>query len=71
MRVGLELRRRGFLERDRDAGRGVVMRAALQAGEHRAVDRLLMLGLAHQHAAARAAQGLVRRRRHDVRDGDR
>ena len=35
------------------------------------VDRLLMRRLAHQHAAARAAQRLVRRRRDDVRDRDR
>ena len=60
MRVGLEQLRRRFLERDRDSGRRVVMRAALQARKHGAIDRLLVGRGAHQHAAAWTAQGVDR-----------
>ncbi len=49
----------------------VVVRAALEAGEHRAVDRRGVRLLAEDHAAARAAERLVRRRRDDVGDADR
>ena len=62
---------RRFLQRDRDAGGRVVVRPALQAGEHRLVDRLRHLLLAQQHGAARPAQRLVRRRRDDVGVRDR
>ena len=39
--VYLELRRLGLLERDGDAGNGVVVGAALEGGEHREVDLVL------------------------------
>ena len=41
-------------------------RAALRAGEDGAVELLAILRAGEDHAAARAAQGLVRRRGHDV-----
>ena len=63
-RVRVELERR--LERlprgDGDGGRRVVVRAALQAREDRLVDGGGVLLLAEDHAAARAAERLVRRR---------
>ena len=63
----------GLVQRDRDGGRGVVVRAALEAGEDRLVDGLGVLGAGHQHAAARAAQRLVGGGGDDVgvRDGRR
>mmetsp|Transcript_15614 Transcript_15614/g.36178 ORF Transcript_15614/g.36178 Transcript_15614/m.36178 type:complete len:207 (-) Transcript_15614:835-1455(-) len=71
-----ELRRRRLLERDGERGDGVVVRAALVAGEHGSVDRLLEVvhqGLSllvklalplavKDHRTARAAQRLMRRR---------
>ena len=57
--VGLELGRQRFLEGDGLGGDHVHQRAALQAGEDGAVDRLLVLGLHQDEAAARAAQALV------------
>ncbi len=42
-------------------------RSALRARKHRLVDRLCILLFAHDHAAARTAQGLVRSRRYKVR----
>ena len=44
----------------------VVERAALQAGEHRLVDRLGQLGGAEDRAATRAPEGLVGGEGHDV-----
>jgi hypothetical protein len=48
-----------FLEGHRLGRDHVHQRAALQAGEDGAVDRLLVLGLHQDDAAARAAQALV------------
>src|SRR6202034_3780240 len=49
----------GLVQGDRDGGRGVVMRAALQAGEHRLVQGGGVLCGRHDHGAAGATQGLV------------
>ena len=60
LRVGLEVGLQRLAERDRLGGDDVHQRAALQAGEDRRVDLLrdgLVVG--QDHAAARAAQGLV------------
>ena len=57
----------GDPERDRLAGDHVHQRAALLAGEDGRVDLLGVLLLAEDHAAARAAERLVDRRRDDVR----
>ena len=56
---------------DRDAGGRVVVRAALETGEDGVVDRRGVLLLAEDHAAARTAERLVRRRGDDVGDADR
>ena len=69
--VAPELGGGGLAQRDGDAGGGVVVRAALQAGEHGAIDRLLVRRSAQDHAAARPAQGLVRGGGDHVGDGDR
>src|SRR5438445_7527785 len=71
LRVGLELGRRGLLQHDRLRGDHVHERAALNVGEDRAVDRLRELRVREDHAAAWTAEGLVRRRRHDLRVADR
>jgi hypothetical protein len=55
-----------LLEGHRLGGDHVHQRAALHAGEDRRVDRLLVLGLHQDQAAARAAQGLVRGRGHHI-----
>jgi hypothetical protein len=55
-----------FLEGDGLGGDHVHQRAALQAREDGAVDRLLVLRLHQDDAAARAAQALVGGRSHDV-----
>ena len=47
------------------------MRTALHAGEHGLVDRRRELLAAHDHRAARAAQGLVRGRRNNIAERDR
>jgi hypothetical protein len=81
-RLGLEFGRGGLLERDGERADRVVVRAALEAGEDgevdlvlnvledRRVSRLLRRGAdalaLEDHRAARAAERLVRRRRHDV-----
>ncbi len=54
------------MQRHRDAGRGLVVRTALQAREDGLVDRLRVLLAAHQHRAAGAAQRLVGRGGDDV-----
>src|SRR4051794_349845 len=61
----------GDAQRHRLAGDDVLERAALLAREHGRVDLLGQLLAAVDHAAARAAEGLVHGRRHDVgvRDG--
>jgi hypothetical protein len=46
----------------RDGGRGVIVRAALQAGEHRLVQRGRVLCGRHDHRTAWTAERLVRRR---------
>ena len=69
--VVAEGRLRRLVQRDRDAGGGVVVRTTLQAGEDRLVDRGRVLAVAHEHRAARTAQRLVRRRRDDVGVADR
>ncbi len=61
-----ELRRRRFLEADRLGRDDVHQRSALHAGEHRAIEILRVALAAQHHAAARAAQRLVRRRRDEV-----
>ena len=65
--VGDELGEQGFGERDRLGRDDVHERATLHAGEHRRVDGLRVLLPADDGPAARAAQGLVRRRRHELR----
>ena len=64
--VGLVLRRRRLLERDRLGRDRVHQRAALHHREDGLVDGRRVLGLAHDHAAARAAQHLVRGEGDDV-----
>ncbi len=68
---GLELLRRGDLQRDGLGGDHVLQRAALHAREHRRVDLLAVLLAGEDQPAARAAERLVRRRGDDVgvRDG--
>ncbi len=61
-----ELRRRGFLEADRLGRDDVHQRSALHAGEHRAIEVLRVALAAEHHAAARAAQRLVRGRRDEL-----
>ena len=61
-----ELLARGDLQRDGLGGDDVHQRAALLAGEDRAVDVLGELLAAEDDPAARAAEGLVDRRRDDV-----
>ena len=56
----------GDLQRHRLGGDSVHQRPALLAGEDRFVDRFRVLLAAEDHAAARAAEGLVDRRRDDV-----
>ena len=68
--VGRELRLRGLVQGDRLGGHDVRQRPA----EHEraaAVDGVGELGVAQHQAAARAAQGLVRGRGHDVGVADR
>jgi len=60
-----------FLEADCLCGDGMHQRAALHAREDGLVDGGSILLAAHDGAAARPPQGLVRRRRHDVDDPDR
>ena len=55
-----------FLEADRLGGDDVHQRPALDAGEQRSIEVLGVLRAAQHHAAARAAQRLVRRRGHEV-----
>ncbi len=57
--VGLELRLQRLLEGHRLGGDDMHQRPALDAGEDVAVERLGKLFAAEDHAAARAAQGLV------------
>ena len=68
-----ERRLQRLAEGHRLGGDHVLERAALRARERRLVDRLGVLRLAQDQAAARAAQRLVRRGRDDVgerhRDG--
>ena len=65
--IGLELGRQRFLEGDGLGGDDVHQRAALDAGEDGRVDLLgQILVIGEDHAAARAAQGLVRGRRCDM-----
>ena len=65
--IDLEVRPQRLAERHRLGGDDVHQRPALQAGEHRGVDLLAEIGVVRQHhAAARAAQGLVGRRRDDM-----
>src|SRR5580704_2903735 len=65
--IDLEVGPERLAEGDGLGGDDVHQRPALQAGEHRRVDLLADLGVGRQHhAAARAAQGLVGRRRHDM-----
>ena len=58
--VGLVLRGRALLERHGLGRDRVHERAALHHREDGLVERRRVLGLAHEHAAARAAQDLVR-----------
>jgi hypothetical protein len=51
-------------------GDHVHQRPALDAGEDRRVQRASVLRAGEDHAAARAAQRLVRRRRDRIRDAD-
>ena len=65
--VGSEVRRSRFFERNRLAGNHVHQRAALKAGEDRAVELLLPRFIAQDQTTTRAAQRFMRRRRNDVR----
>ena len=69
--IGLEVRRQRFLEGDRLGGDHMHQRAALQPGKDRRIDRLLMLGLHQDDAAARTAQALVGGRRDHIGMRDR
>ena len=65
--VSAERRPQRLAEGDRLGGDDVHQRAALHAGEHRRVDLLReLLVVGQDHAAARAAQRLVRGRGHDM-----
>ena len=67
--VLLELGRRHLLQLRRDGRDLVIVRTALQTGEHRVVDLALEVALVlaeEDHAGARTAQRLVRRRRHNI-----
>src|SRR5579884_3673715 len=57
--VLLEFRLHALVQHHRLGGDGVVVRAALGAGEHRLVDRVGVLGLAEDHAAPGTAHRLV------------
>src|SRR5690606_2066329 len=59
LRVVLELGRERFLERNRFGRDNVHERAALDSREDGGVDDFLVLGLHHDHTAARPAEGLV------------
>ena len=61
-----ERRLQRFLEADRLGRDDVHQRAALDAREHRAVEILRVLLAAQDHAAARPAQRLVRRRGDEI-----
>jgi hypothetical protein len=50
-----------FVQRDRDRGRGLIVRTALQAGKHGPVHGGRVLGVGHDHGAARTPERLVRR----------
>ena len=64
--IGAELLAHRLAEGDRLGGDDVHERTALDAGEDALVDRLGVLLARQDHAAARAAQGLVGRGGHDV-----
>jgi hypothetical protein len=65
--IGLELGAQGLAEGHGLGGDDVHQRAALHAGEDLGVQLLAQVGVVGQdHAAARAAQGLVRGGGHDV-----
>ena len=67
MRVSLELGRQRLVEGDRLGGDDVHQRPALEAGKDRRVDLLgEVLVVGQDHAAARAAQGLVGGRGDDM-----
>jgi hypothetical protein len=69
--VGLELGLEGLAERDRLREDDVHERPALRAREERAVGLLEdVLVVGHDQPAPRAAQALVRRRRHDMAVGE-
>ena len=60
-----------LVEGDGQGRRGVIVRPALQAGKHGAVDGFGVLFLGHDHAAAGAAQGFVRGRGDDIGESHR
>ena len=68
--IGGEGGQRGLLGCHGDGGRGSVVRSTLQAGEDGAIDGGRERGATEDHAAAGAAEGLVRRRGDDVCVGD-
>ena len=59
-----------LLQRHGEGADGVVVGTALEPGEHRAVDRLLVLLLVEDHAASGTSQGLVRGGGDHVRVGE-
>ena len=58
-----------LLESHGFTGNDVHQRSALRSREYGFVDLLGKLGFAHNHAASRSSQRLMRSRRHDVRIG--
>ena len=72
LRVSPEGGPQRLAESDRLGGDDVHQRTALKAGEHRRIDLLGdLLVIGEDHAAARAAQGLVGRGGHHMRVGER
>jgi hypothetical protein len=69
--IRLEFRLQRLVEADRLAGDDVFQRSALDAGEHLRINLLGVFFRAENQAAARAAQRLVRRGRHEIRMADR
>src|SRR5262245_35399334 len=68
--IGFEFGGGGFLQRDRDSGRGMVMRSALQGWKHGTIDSVGVFGFTHDHGAAWATQRLMRGSHHRVGVGN-
>ncbi len=67
LRVSLKLRLQGFAEGNSFGRNHMHQRAALKTGEHCRIDLFAQVGIGRKdHTAARAAQGFMGRRRHDM-----